>query len=876
MLKLTLFKLTIRNLREKWIRFTLTMLSIVVGVMFMVGAFVLTDGLRLVFSDLADDIAGNADLKVRAIQATGENFERPSMPASVEEEIKQIDGVAETIPGIAALNVFISDNEGEPIIPNGPPAIGFNFIPSQFFVIEGKAPDAASEFAADATTVNQNGLQVGKRYNISGPLAKESFELVGVFNFGSRETNNSLGQTMAAFELSKAQEFLGYEGQYLEIDVVVTSGTDPSTVQTELEKMLEDTYGDKYEVLTQEAAAEEERKEFNQFITIFNTVLLVFAFISVFVSAFIINNTFQIILGQRVRELGLWRSIGATPRQVTISVLSESALLGLLSTVFGIGSGLLAARAMQYLLKQGGFALPDTPQVLQQRTIWLALSVGLGVTVGSSIIPALKAQRISPVSALNLDSSSNNEEKIIGRLLGGGTTAVLGVLGLATGLFSDISSTQTNLILIGVSTLLTFVGVNMLSPIFVRPIAGLLGKPLAVLKMPGRLARNNAVRNPRSTASTAGALMIGLALVGLATVVGESLRKTVVSTLDNAVKADYFVRPRTELDPSAGFPERIADDLARIDEIEDVVRYRFGLGAAKVKGLGDNPEDGASVDILAADLASVEKHIDGDIISGDIASADPLSSVALHSNYADELEVGVGGTVTMTFPDNQVEQLTIAAVYDDASVYGNWLISMELWEQHFTRREIAFLSISVEGLTDSLSSERQSELLQRLEENLADVLADYPVIAENRVEFRQNYEDQLNSFLIVITVLLGLSLLIALIGITNTLALSVFERTREIGLLRAVGMTRRQLRRAIRWEAAIISVFGALLGVGIGIVAGVAAVKAIPDDFVKDIAIPVNTLFTYVVIAAIAGLIAATGPAIRAGRMNVLEAVAQD
>jgi len=858
------FKLTLRHLLEKKIRFALTMVSVVLGVMFVVAAFVLTDSLRSTFEGLADDIAEGSDLTVRVAQDVGSDFDRPTLPDTLVDTVAGVDGVGETFPGVAAFNVVIVDGAGEAIVPLGPPALGFNFTPNQFFVTTGRPPAGPGEFATDVDTAGDNDLRIGQTYAINGPIAPERFELVGVFNFGSPDANTSLGQTMAAFELDTAQRFLGFEDSLLEIGVQVSGGADPAVVKADLEAVL----GDSYEVITQEVAAAEQQADFNQFIDFFTVVLLVFAFIAVFVSAFIINNTFQIILGQRVRELGLWRAVGATPRQVTNSVIGESAILGVLSTAIGTGLGMLLSLGLRALLRVLGFGLPPGPLELRVRTIVLATAVGLGVTMASSIGPALRAQRVSPVAALSHDFTFEGAG-LRRRLIGGCVVTAAGAWSLLVGLFFGLDDTVTTLALIGAGALLTFIGINVVSPAFARPMAEMLGRPIMkLMRLPGRLARDNAARNPRRTASTAGALMIGLALVGLAAVVGESMTRTFVRTLDNAVEADYFIQSaQSGFNPAAGFPLKVADDLEALTELESVVRYRFGLGAVQVNG--------STKDMFAAEFASVESHLDGDVRFGDLAAADPLTSVALHLDPAADLGVGVGDTLEMTFPDSETETLTVAAVFADSTIYGNWLIDLALWDEHFNRSDLAFASATIAGFSDDLDEAEQTALLDRSRAAIDTVLEGYPTVkAENRVEFRQSQQALLDGFLVVIIVFLALSLLIALVGIANTLALSVFERTREIGLLRAVGMTRRQLRRSIRWEAGIVSVFGALLGVVLGTVMGVAAAVAIPDSFVADVAVPVGTLVVYVVVSALAGLVAAAFPAHRAGRMKILNAIA--
>ena len=433
------------------------------------------------------------------------------------------------------------------------------------------------------------------------------------------------------------------------------------------------------------------------------------------------------------------------------------------------------------------------------------------------------------------------------------------------------SSTVSVLTFVAIGAVLVFIGVNTLSPSFARPVATVLGRPFARLfGVSGQIAQGNAARSPRRTASTAGALMIGLALVGMAGVVGSSLTKTFLDTLDNSVEADYFIQSTSGgFDPSVTFSEEVADEIAALPEFDSVVRYRFGLDSIQI--------DGENKDVFAADINDVERHLDADIISGGLTDADAATSIALHEDPATDLGLSVGDTVDVTFPDFETDTLTIVAIYTDSSIFGNYLIDNVVWEDHFNRSGLGFASATVTGFDDDLPQAEQDRLLDEAAAAIQPVTDRFPtVVAENRVEFRQSQQDQLNSFLAVIFVLLALSLVIALIGIANTLALSVFERTREIGLLRAVGMTRRQLRRAIRWEAVIIAIFGAILGLILGVIFGVAAVVAIPDTFINTVSIPYGSLIVYLVIAGLAGIVAAILPARRAARLNVLDAISHE
>ena len=843
-----MLKLALRNLLDKKIRFALTTLSVVTGVTFVVGTFALTDSLRSTFGDLAQDIAGETDLTVRAAQEIGNEADRPTIPDSLLDEVAAIDGVVEASGTVQARNVVIVDGDGEAIRPQGPPALGMNFSSRVFFLIEGRAP-VDQEFVVDATTAANNDLQVGETYDINGPVRSQPFELVGIFNFGSPDTNTSLGQTMSVFDTRTAQQFLGFGDRLAEIRVLVNANV------AEVRAAIGAAVGADYEVITQEIAAEEQTEQFQTVLNIFTAILLVFAFIAVFVSAFIINNTFQIVVTQRVREIGLWRAIGVTPKQVSRSIVVESAIVGLLSTAIGIAVGMLVSLVMRAAIRASGFGLPSGPLVLRPRTVVLALVIGLGVTMIASIVPAMRARRITPIAAL----SQGHRIERSGwrrRVAVGGTVTAAGVVCLALGM-AGVGSTTAVLALTGIGALVTFVGLNVASPAIARPVVRVLGRPIqAMFGMPGKLARENAARNPRRTASTAGALMIGVTLMATTSVVGASVSNTIADVLSDAVRADYFVRSEASpFDPATGFPAQVLNDLEDRDEIESVVGYRVAFGGMVVGG--------DSRDVVTADFDTVERHMDGDVTSGSIAAGDPLTGIALHVDPAEDLGVAVGDTLEATFPDNQTVTLTVAAIFTDAAIYGNWLIDNALWEQHFGRRDYRF-GTAVAQAADSQVA-------------VAEVVDRYPgVIGENRVEFREANQSLVDSIFAVITVLLGLSFVIALIGIANTLALSVFERTREIGLLRAVGMTRRQLRRAVRWEAAIVATFGGLMGVVVGTVLGVAGSLATPDSFITTVDVPYATLAVYIAVAGLAGLLAAVLPARRAGRMNILDAIAHE
>lgn len=854
-----MLKLALRNLVDRKIRFLLTTVAVIAGVAFVVSTFVLSDSLRETFGDLAADIEGSVDLSVRSPGDFRNDFDRPLVDESILDSVAAVDSITAVSPRIGNDNVFIIDDEGEAIAPQGPPALGVNYtgvegLETLFLVGDSAAPAGPDQFIVNQSTADDNDLVVGNDYVVSGPSSQRTFTLVGTANFADPDDDKAVGATIAAFDTATAQDFLDRPGAFNEIGMALAPGADEATVVADLEGVV----GDDYEVTTAEQRIDETADNFGQIVDIFNNVLLGFALITLFVAAFLVNNIFQIVVGQRVRELALLRAIGATPAQVTRSIMGEATLVGIFSTVSGIGLGVLLAIGLRALLGAVGFDLPSGPIQLEPRTIIFAVIVGMGITVGSAVTPALRARRVPPIAAMR-DGFRISGSGLRQRLVVGGLLTAIGAVLLALGLFGDLD-TAPLLASIGLGAICIFVGVNMASPVIAKPVALGLGAPVKrVFNTSGRLAQENAARSPRRTASTAGALMIGLALVAMASVVGDSIKKFFIETLDNAVEADLFVRPEGGgFDPDAGFTDEVAVRLEGVSEVESVVRFRFGLDAITVNDDTKN--------VMATDFADLERHIDPNVVAGSLTDIGP-TDILVHTDPAGDLGLTVGDTLAVSFNDGETENLTVAAIYKSAGILDNWAIDLAVWDEHLTERANGFVSL----LTDDDVSDEQARTAVDL------VIADFPTVqVENKEEFKDSSQQQLDAFLAVIFVFLFLSLVIALLGIGITLSLSVFERTRELGLLRAVGMTKRQMRRMVRWEAVIVAVFGGLLGIALGVVFGIAAVGALPSSFVGSVSIPVTQLVTFVVVAAVAGLVAAIAPAYRAGRLDILEAISHE
>ncbi|MCY4192892.1 MAG: FtsX-like permease family protein [bacterium] len=906
---MSLLRYTLKSIAGARIRFLLTTLAVVVGVAFTVGVFVTTDGLRATFGDLSEDIFEGVDLSVRSEVEFGDrDFGAPLVDPALVDDIASVNGVAAAEGGVFEFNVIAIDSNGEALESIGPPQMGVSWPQDQQLSQVSVWPDGISrpprggdEFALDADTARENGFELGNRYRIITPTGTREFTLVGLFRFGSGE-DATVGAQIAAWDAQTAQEVLHDGGGYDSIDVRLEPGASLEEVAAAIAAAIPDNT----EVVANEQLVQEQTDDFNEFIGFFQNFLLAFAIVILVVSAFIIYNTFTIIVGQRIRELGLLRALGASGRQITQTVVGEAVAVGLVSTGLGLGFGVLLALGIRALFTAIGADLPDTPITIGANTVISAVAIGVGVTLVSAIWPALRARRIAPIAALANDAGAAGADIKRTPLLGGamiaagvaataagiasqatgatvlatitasillyaggsrlhplaGRISVLGLGGalLAAALLVDYS-TGDILVLLGLGALFVFVGMNLVSPVFAGPLARFLGwGPARAFGVSGNLSRENAARSPRRTASTASALMIGLALVSMVTVLGQSFKQTLADTLEDSVSADWLVCVDDCNEEFAAFSPLAAEAMAAQPELASVVSYRFRSEAARTAIGGD------VLDVFSTDLGALERHIDPDVSAGTLTGIG-AEQILLYEDEADDLGVGVGDRVELEFLGDQRAAFEVAALFADNTILGNLVIDHRDWDRYLTGSQDQFITaVTAPGYT-----------AEQARSALREVTADYPQLeVRDQAEFQANQESQIDTFLAVVNVFLGVSLVIALMGIANTLALSVFERTREIGLLRAVGMVRRQTRRMIRWEGAIVAAFGGIMGVVIGVLFAWAAVIVIPSSFIDTLDVPWGTLVVYLAIAAVAGLIAASFPALRASRLNVLEAIAYE
>ncbi|MGH9133111.1 MAG: ABC transporter permease [Ilumatobacteraceae bacterium] len=844
-------RITRKSMRARWGRSVFIGLAIMLGVSFVAGSFVLADSLRSTFDNLFSELTKDVDLEVRST-LTVDNIQaqRDPIPASLADDVAGVEGVAIVEPSINRFAQML-DQDSEPIETQGAPTFGGSWTgPSGISGVElkdGEAPDGPGEVAIDKATADRADYEVGDDIDIVFDSGTESFQIVGLIGLGNADGFG--GATIALFEPTTAREVLGAGDTYDVIDIKVADGADVAGVRS----AIEDVLPPRTEVVTGEQVSEEAADDINSIISIFGNGLLAFAFITAFVSAFIINNVFGITITQRLRELALMRAVGASTKQVRRMIVAEALIISVTATVLGILGGLAVAKGLIALFNAAGAGFPSTPLEVQPRTVVVSVLVGVGVTLLSVLVPSRRAARIPPVAAmrpeLGFEALSASR-----RLIAGAVVTLVGAVLFTIGLFLSPGGTIGLIALAGGGALLIFLGIASLSTTVARPVSRLLGAPIQKLfGTPGRLARENASRAPRRTARTASALMIGVALVSAASVFASSLRDTFGRVLDRAITADYIVTDES----FQGLPPLVEENMAGLDVLQAVSPFRFIFGTV----------DDDDKQFTAVDPAAFPELVDLDVTDGGFDSLDD-GGLMLHKDPAADLDLAIGDTVDVVFQNGVEQTLAVRGIFDDGSLGSNWYISITTLEavSELPPRDQFVLAKLADGVDpDAARPEIQATLEEFPQADL-----------QSNAEFREQQEAQINQLLAIITGLLSMAMIIAIIGIAITLALSVFERTREIGLLRAVGMTRRQLRRTVRWEAVIVSVFGAVVGIAVGLALGVALSIAVPVSVIDGITVPYPTIIAVLIGAVVAGVFAAWYPARKASKMDVLEAIATE
>ncbi|MEX2626452.1 MAG: FtsX-like permease family protein [Ilumatobacteraceae bacterium] len=839
-----------RSIRARLGRTIAIAVAIFAGVSFVVGSFVLADSLRATFTNLFSEINENVDLQVRSEIAFGTEAEadREPIPLDLVDDVEAVEGVAKAEPFLQRYAQYLRD-DGTAVATQGAPLLGVTWSgdpDSGLTLREGRAAEGSGEVAMDKATADREGFSVGDEVEVLTDTGRHTVEIVGLV--GLADTDGFAGATLAAFDLETGLELLGAGDRVDVIDLQVDEGAEVADVRSRLEEALPE----RVEVVSGDQVAGEAADSINEFVDVFGTGLLIFAFVTAFVSAFIINNVFAITIGQRLRELALLRAVGAAGRQVRRMITFEALVMSVIATLLGILGGIGFARLMVALFNSAGLGFPDTGTVLQARTVGMAFVVGVGITMLSVIVPARRAAKVPPVAAMRpeLGFAAISARRLV---LGSVVTAVGAVMFLI-GLFLRPGGGVGLGFFAGVGGLLLFLGTASLSATVARPVTRALGWPIQKLfGTAGLLARENAARSPRRTSASAAALMIGVALVSAAAVFAASLRDTFTRVLDRAVTADYVITDGS----FQGMPPAVARTMRELPELSALSPIR--VAPVQI--------DGSQRGLGAVDPDTLDDLIDIDVQSGGYDGV-ATGGILVHDDSADDLGVTTGDEITVLFQNGDEDDFEVAGVYGDNTIAGNYLVSIDTFEQYVdqTPRDAFVVARLAEGVDPALGDIAVREALD-----------EFPQLeVQTNAEFRQQQEDQIDQLLIVITALLFFAIAIAVLGISITLALSVFERTREIGLLRAVGMNKRRTRRAVRWEAVIVSVFGALVGVVLGSLIGVALAVAVPDNVIEVISFSPGTTLLILVGAVVAGLLASLYPSYKASNMNVLEAIATE
>jgi putative ABC transport system permease protein len=848
-----MWKATIRGLFARKVRLALTALAILLGVAFVSATYVLTDSVKRSFDSVFAQTLTGVDLSVQGASALGDSATPGRIPDSTIAQVAAVPGVRTAQGEVRTTLAQFVDADGNTIGGGGPPTFGVSWVDGPLRLTDGHPPEGSRQVAMDAGTAEKHGYRVGDRVRVLLSGAAKEYEIVGLFGYG--DTTDLGSVTVAAFDLATAQREFDAVGS---VDsVYVQRDADVST--PELQARIEATLGSSYRVLTRSEATVQVGRPVRQFLGFFTDALLGFAAIGVVVGAFIIFNTFTILVAQRTRELGLLRAMGATGGQVVRSVVLEAFVVGAAASAIGLAVGVLLGVGLLDLLRELGLDLPATDTVVLGRTVVVSLVVGVLVTVVAALIPAVRAARVPPVAAI-----ADIPERAVGgfarRVALGVVVLLAGVALLVYGLAraKDVSGILDQVQVVAFGAFGVLVGAVLLLPAVVRPAVRTIGAPLRRLGPPGVLARANAQRNPRRTAITASALVIGLALVGLTATFGASARASVGESTAAGLRADYVVKSKG----FAGFSTDVAKRLRDLPEVTAAASMRFADGAV----------DGDTETIGSIDPDLLTRVVDLDVLRGNANGLDG-TGVLVSDELARHAGVDVGDQLPVQFSRGLVP-LTVRAVYRQQNFIGLFGQTVPVLVAPTT------MSVGSGGTpqdtlllvqTDGGETPANQRALRR------QLAHDFPNIdVLTRSEFRGDQQAQVDQFLTVLIAILTLSEIIAILGIINTLALSVFERTRELGLLRVVGMSRRQMRRMIRWESVVIAVLGGIVGLALGMLWGWAFARALQEQGITVFRIPWLEVLLFVGGSMVAGVLAAVFPAWRASRLDVLDAIATE
>ncbi|MFC4466730.1 FtsX-like permease family protein [Streptomyces xiangluensis] len=855
-----MLKATLRSFLAHKGRLLLSALAVLLSVAFVAGSLIFSDTVTRTF----DRLFASTSADVTVLPREDLDSQLPSgavqtVDASIEDRIARVDGVADTHLDVSVEGVTVVDSENESVGPTtGAPTIANDWYVTERSPVEltsGHEPRGPGEALIDADTADNKDVRIGDTLTVIAQPGSFKVEIVGIATF----TTTNPGAALVFLDIPTAQtELLGKRGVATSVAVTAEEGVSDAVLKERISRAIGT---ETYEVETADEQAESAAAELGGFLDVIKYVMLGFAGIAVLVGVFLIVNTFSMLIAQRTRELGLLRALGADRKQVRRSVLLEATLLGLVGSTLGLATGIGLAFGLIELMGLLGMNLKSTEMVIGWVTPVSAYAVGVGVTFVAAYLPARRAAGVSPMAAL-----SDAEIAGVGRPLRVRAVVgtVVGALGAAA-LVGCVTATETGSAasLLGLGVVLTLIATVIAGPLLVRPVIRVLGGAFpALFGSIGRMSQRNALRNPRRTGATAAALMVGLALVGGMSVASASMTESFDQQIDKTLGADFVVQ-NNNFQP---FPQEITEKVDDTDGVGIVVRQRFAPIAATLP-------DGERVETAAGGYGDqLDEVANITYAQGDTAAALAPGNMAMDVDYAEDHDVRIGSVIPIEFPAGRQTELRVAALTDQEGgegfgAQGAMYFGLKTLEQYVPGGQDSTLYVNAASGTSA------DTLRSRLEQTLDP----YPQVqVRDQADYKQLVRDQIAVLLYLVYALLGLAIVIAVLGVVNTLALSVVERTREIGLLRAIGLARRQLRRMIRLESVVIAVFGAVLGLALGLVWGVCVQQVLALQGMTALAIPWVTIVAVVVGSAIVGIVAALLPALRASRMNVLAAIAHE
>jgi putative ABC transport system permease protein len=847
-------RFALKGLLGRKLRAALTAFAIVLGVAMVAGTFVLTDSIDKAFNSIFTDVRQGSDAVVSgkaAFEVTDNGGSiAPTIPVSLLAKVRVLPDVAATEPQVNGIAQLIGKN-GKAIVFGGAPNLGFSIAngESQFnplTLITGSWPHG-DEVVIDRSTASKKHFAVGDVVGVQAEGPVQRLRISGIVKFGSVATLG--GATLAGFDLPTAQHLFNKEGQLDEIAVAAKTGV----ADTHLLKQIRDVLPPTAQVRSGSQQAAEDAKDTNSFISFLRDFLLAFGGVALFVGSFVIANSLSITIAQRTREFATVRTLGATRRQVLASIAIEALVVGTIASVIGLFLGLALAKGLFKLFDAVGFTLPNSGLLLETRTIVVALLAGILVTLVASLRPGLRATRVPPIAAVREGARLPESRFAPYRTPGSLLLSAVGFAALVYGLFGSGLGTKQVLLWLGVGALFVFIGIALLSVRFVPVLATGIGWPATRFGgAPGWLARDNAKRNPQRTASTAAALMIGLALVTLVAVLAAGITTTFRHSVNRLWQgADYAITAQNNFSP---IPTSAADAAAKTPGVQAVANVRTGQAKAFGKSFFATAVNPASSTMFDLDWKQGSRSV--------LASLG-TNGAFTDNDYAKDHKLHIGSRVELTFASGVTRPFVIKGIFDPpagGSPFGKITISDTTWDRYNENPRNLYSFVRIRGGESDAN-------LQAIEHRLA---AFPNAKVATREKFIDNQISALNSILNILYVLLALSVIVSLFGIVNTLVLTVFERTRELGMLRAIGMTRRQVRRMIRYESVITALIGGVLGIVLGIVLGALLVARV--DFI-EFALPTGSLVIFALAAIVVGLLAAIFPARRASRLNVLQAL---